>query len=112
MGGETTYRVWLEVSKRHDEGLALAQPEGSLERAQAQRDVNEERVFAVVDHDDGRRGVVVQQPRKVSSCQRAQVWHLLGPYHPATLSFLLTRAGDTLDSRVGIAGSTCWGMML
>ena len=36
----------------------------------------------------------------------------VGPYHPATLSFLLTRAGDTLDSRVGIAGSTCWGMML
>ena len=63
MGGETTYRVWLEVSKRHDEGLALAQPEGSLERAQAQGDVDKERVFAVVDHDDGRRDVVVQQPK-------------------------------------------------
>ena len=58
-----THRAELKVPERHDEGFALAQPEGGLERAQAQRDVNEERVFAVVDHDDGRRDVVVQQPK-------------------------------------------------
>ena len=60
--GSRTHLGRLEVAHGHHDGLALAEPARGRERAQAERDVDEERVLAVVDHDRRRGRIVVEQP--------------------------------------------------